>query len=65
MNAESLMVDAGFPEMWQPVHDKYKLFFEAAGELQPIVNEMIKQPLEGQLPQMIGRLALAAVNTCP
>jgi hypothetical protein len=63
MSAHSTNVEAGFPEMWQLVHDKYELFFEAAEKLQPIVNEMIGRPLEGQLLQMIGRMALAAVNT--
>lgn len=64
MDAESQnVVAAGFPEMWQPVYEKYRMFFECAAQLQPIVTEMIRQPIQGQLLQMIGRMAAAAANT--
>jgi len=57
------VVAAGFPEMWQPVYDKYRLFFELAIKLQPIVNEMTQRPMSGQLSQIVCRMVLAAANT--
>lgn len=56
-------VVAGFPEMWQPVHDKYRPFFELATNLQAIVNEMTQRPMSGQLSQIVCRMVLAAANT--
>src|ERR1035437_678121 len=49
--------------MWQPVHDKYRLFFELATKMQPIINEMTQQPMSGQLSQIICRMVLAVANT--
>jgi hypothetical protein len=63
MDSKPLTFVAGFPEMWQPVYDKYKLFFEAANKLQPIINEMTRRPLSGQLPRIACRMVLAAGNT--
>lgn len=63
MDCKPLTVVAGFPEMWQPVHDKYRLFFELATKLQPIVNEMTQRPMSGQLSQIVCRMVLAAANT--
>jgi Family of unknown function (DUF5677) len=54
---------AGFPEMWQPVYDKYKLFFDCAEKLAPIVSEMIQTPVQGMLLQMVGQMTAAAANT--
>jgi hypothetical protein len=56
-------VVAGFPEMWQLVHEKYRLFFEATGKLQPIINDMTSQLLTGQLADVVCRMVLAAANT--
>ena len=56
-------VAAGFTEMWQPVYDKYGMFFESAAKLQPIVSEMVRQPIQGQLPLLVGHMAAAAANT--
>lgn len=63
MDCNPLTVVAGFPEMWDPVCAKYKLFFDAAGKLQPIINEMTHSPMRGQLAQMSCRMILAAANT--
>ena len=54
---------AGFPEMWQPVHDKYSAFFDCANKLQPIVTEMIQTPVEGKLLLIVGRIMAAAANS--
>ena len=40
-------VTAGFPDMWQPVYEKYRQFFECAHQLAPIVSDMIKTPVRG------------------
>lgn len=56
-------VVAGFPEMWQPVHQKYKLFFECAFRLQPIVSEMISTPVAGHLLIIVGHTLAAASNS--
>ena len=55
-------VVAGFPEMWQPVHDKYSGFFDCAAKLQPLVNEMTFLPMTGQLQQFACRMVLAAAT---
>jgi hypothetical protein len=54
---------AGFPEMWQPVYNKYKGFFDCAVKLQPIVGDMLNRPVEGQLLHTVGRMAAAAANS--
>ena len=58
-----LDVMAGFPEMWTPVYRKYQNFFECAAKLAPIVSDMIKTPVEGQLLMIVGRLMAAAANS--
>lgn len=63
MEQNGQIMAAGFPEMWQPVYDKYKPFFDCAFGLQGIVSEMIMTPIQGQLPQIIGQMAAAASNT--
>lgn len=64
MDAQSpTIVAAGYPEMWQPVHDRYRMFFQCAAKLQPIVSEMIRQPVHGQLLHIVGRMTAAAANT--
>ncbi|HWB84470.1 MAG TPA: hypothetical protein VG675_10045 [Bryobacteraceae bacterium] len=60
---EQVRVMAGFPEMWQPVHDKYSAFFECANKLQPIVTEMIQTPVEGKLLLIVGRIMAAAATS--
>ena len=54
---------AGFSEMWQPVFTKYRLFFACATDLEPIVSEMIRTPVEGHLLHIVGRLMAAAFNS--
>jgi Family of unknown function (DUF5677) len=56
-------VMAGFPEMWQPVHDKYRPFFDCAAMLAPIVSDLLKAPAEGHLLIIIGRLVAATANS--
>ena len=56
-------IAVGFPEMWAPVHTKYKLFFDCAVKLAAITAEMIRTPVEGHLLQIVGRMAAAAANT--
>jgi hypothetical protein len=54
---------AGFLEMWQPVYDKYKLFFDCGTKLGPIVHEMFTAPIEGPLLMITGHILAAAVNS--
>ncbi len=49
--------------MWQPVYKKYRLFFEMLGRLQPIVNEMTKQPVAGHVADVARWMVLSAANT--
>jgi hypothetical protein len=56
-------VTAGFSDMWQPVYEKYRLFFECADKLAPIVSDMIKTPVEGNLLKIVGRMMAAAANS--
>jgi hypothetical protein len=57
------IVAAGFPEMCQPVYEKYKLFFDCAHKLQPIVSDMMKTPIQGQLLQVVGCMVAATANS--
>jgi hypothetical protein len=57
------VIAAGFPEFWQPVYTKYKLFFDCAAKLAPIVSDMIRAPVEGQLLQIVGTMVAAAANS--
>lgn len=56
---DNQVVAAGFREMWQPVYPKYRLFFDCAAKLAPIVSDMIKTPIEGQLLHIVGRMVAA------
>jgi hypothetical protein len=57
-------IEAGFPHMWQPVHDRYRLYFKAADTLQRVVADMMQQPVEGGLwPRIAARMTLIAANT--
>lgn len=56
-------VTAGFSEFWVPVYRKYKGFFDCGRLLAPIVSDMIKAPVGGQLLPIVGRLLAAAVNS--
>jgi hypothetical protein len=51
--------------MWQPVYEKYQLCFECAAKLAPIVSDMMRVPVEGQLSQIIGRMLAAAADSYP
>jgi hypothetical protein len=57
------VIAAGFPEMWQPVYLKYRLFFDCAAKLQPILGEIISTPVEGSLAIVAGHLTAAAANS--
>ena len=63
MDEAPRVVAAGFPEMWQPVYQKYKLFFDCAAKLRPIVGEMISTPLSGHLLIIAGHILAAVVNS--
>jgi len=54
---------AGFQDMWNPVYQKYRLFFTSAAKLVPIVNDMVETPIEGQLLHIVGRMVAAAANS--
>src|SRR4051812_32902825 len=54
---------AGNPDFWEPVYEKYKGFFDCAHLLAPIVTDMIKAPVSGQLLLIVGRLVAAAANS--
>jgi Family of unknown function (DUF5677) len=56
-------IAAGFPEMWQPVYTKYRLFFDCATKLAPIISDMIKAPIEGHLLQIVGMIVAATANS--
>jgi hypothetical protein len=57
-------IEAGFCEMWQPVHDRYRLYFEAADTLQQVVADMMRQPIEGgQWPHIAARMTFLAANS--
>ena len=47
-------VVAGFPDFWQPAHDRFPNFYEAAGDLIPLVNGVIRRPLKGRLQTVLG-----------
>ena len=53
------VIAAGFPEFWQPVYTKYRLFFDFAAKLAPIVSDMIRAPVEGHRLQIVGRMVAA------
>lgn len=57
------VIAVGFPEFWQPVYRKYNGFFDCAHHLAPIVSDMIKTPVEGQLMHIVGRMVAAAANS--
>lgn len=57
------VIVAGFPEFWQPVYTKYRLFFDCAANLAPIVSDMMKAPVQGHLLQVVGRMVAAAANS--
>lgn len=57
------VIAVGFREFWQPVYDKYRGFFDCALKLAPIVSDMIKTPVGGQLLQIVGHLVGAAANS--
>jgi hypothetical protein len=53
----------GFPEMWQPVFEKYRPFFEAAWKASPLVNQMTSQGFSDQLSHVVACMVFAAANT--
>jgi hypothetical protein len=57
------VIAAGFPEFWRPVYHKYRGFFDCALKLAPIVSDMVKTPVGGQLLHIVGRLVGAAANS--
>lgn len=63
MDDKHCQIMVGFPEMWAPVYNKYKLFFDCAVKLAQISTEMNRTPVQGSLLQIVGRMAAAAANT--
>ena len=63
MKNEALSVLAGFPEMWQPVYEKYQHFFACAAKLQTVVSELISKPIQGHLSMVVGHILAAAANS--
>jgi hypothetical protein len=57
------MVQAGFPEMWRPVHETFKSFFEAAVKLQPVVERVLSAPAHGDLEATVQRMVAIAANS--
>jgi len=49
--------------MWQPVYQEYKLFFDCAAKLQPMVGEMTSTPLSGHLLIIVGHILAAGANS--
>jgi hypothetical protein len=60
---ETPRIIPGFPEMWRPVYEKYQPFFLCAHKLMPIVNEVIRAPIEGPLLNTVCRMLVAASNS--
>lgn len=63
MPEEPPRIVAGFPEMWQPVYDRYGLFFKAAGKIQDLVKEMASRVPSGELSGIVCRMVCVAANT--
>jgi hypothetical protein len=53
----------GFPDFWQPAHDRFPKFYKAAGDLIPIVNEVITRPLDGKLQIVLGFMTGIVANS--
>jgi hypothetical protein len=56
-------ITPGFPEMWQPVYEKYRVFFLCADKLMPVVNEVMRAPINGMLLNISHRMVIAASNS--
>ena len=54
---------AGNQEMWQPVYEKYRPFFDATTRMFALANEIRDRELSEHLAQIVGRMVFAAVNT--
>jgi Family of unknown function (DUF5677) len=54
---------AGFPDFWQPAHDRHPQFYKAAGDLIQLVNEVIRRPLTGQLQIVLGFMTGTVSNS--
>jgi hypothetical protein len=63
MNDQRLSDVVGFPEMWRPVYEKYRPFFEATAKIYTVVNEMRERDISEHLAQIVGRMVFSAVNT--
>jgi Family of unknown function (DUF5677) len=57
-----ITVVAGFPEMWNPVAQKYKPFFAAVEQLVSLHNRVIRVPVEGQALKVVGSLLHLMTN---
>jgi hypothetical protein len=54
---------AGFPEFWQKAHDAYPHFFRATDHLVPIVNDLLRRPIGGQLPRILHYMTAIISNS--
>jgi hypothetical protein len=59
---QPITVIAGFPEMWNPVFQKYKPFFAAVEQLVSLHNRVIRVPVKGQALEVVGRLLHLMTN---
>jgi Family of unknown function (DUF5677) len=57
-----ITVIAGFPQMWNPVFQQYKPFFAAVDQLISLHNRVIRVPVQGQAPKVVGSLLHLMTN---
>lgn len=58
-----LKVVAGFPDFWQRAHDRFPLFFKAAGDLAPLQNEIFRKPVSEPLHKVLRHIAKIVSNS--
>jgi hypothetical protein len=56
-------VTGGFPEFWDTVHAKYRVYFDASALLQPLVNRIKQQAPTQPLHKVVRRLTIVAANS--
>src|SRR6266849_9014235 len=55
-------VVVGFPEMWNPVHQKFEPFFKAAKNLESLHNRIFQIYVPGEMEQLIGHIVKVMWN---
>jgi hypothetical protein len=63
MSVEKAEIVAGFPEFWPRVQAKYPLFFSAARELEPVLNEIFRGPAREPLHKVLRLIAKIVSNS--